>query len=206
MAFQTKMVANGGLGQETYLPNGVISSTFVDLCLIRHQCKVLVALPSTSHSCGESGIVLSDRRQLWLGKQLDCPYRTALMGLVTPHSCRCQSLELHAQASTLSRQTSQWRLRARRLRWFYSSPSAKLCGSPTCIPDRYQTELSPSASPVYSQGTRSLAFCTLAWLSCCACNPSHRPITPCRIDVAFFTPRAGYAMSVRQSPLHKPNA
>ena len=30
MAFQTKMVANGGLGQETYLPNGVVPQPYLN--------------------------------------------------------------------------------------------------------------------------------------------------------------------------------
>ena len=36
MAFQTKMVANGGLGQETYLPNGAIPSALFDIRFL-HQ-------------------------------------------------------------------------------------------------------------------------------------------------------------------------
>ena len=34
MAFQTKMVANGGLGQETYLPDGATPSTLHTLSFI----------------------------------------------------------------------------------------------------------------------------------------------------------------------------
>ena len=117
MAFQTKMVANGGLGQETYLPDGV--------------CPPSPTLNSTTTSgpCSAEPAKLPEFESLHrLAVSITC-------SIAVRNSC----CALPAQASTLPRRASRWRRRGERQRWCCLSLSVRLCGSPTCIPDRYHT-------------------------------------------------------------------